>query len=139
MKTMKKFCCALAIFVPFVCPAQEDVAAIKVTTTLHDDGSKTVTKLDPDQHTSEATTYDGANKLKQRIVYELDDQNQPASGTVYAANGDVVLKSVYKRDAANRISEEIDYTPDDKLLRRFVYEFGSNGKVTRIRAFDANG
>jgi hypothetical protein len=27
----------------------------------------------------------------------------------------------------------------DQLIRRFVYEFGADGKVIRIRAFDSQG
>lgn len=133
--------CALLTLLPFLAlHAQTDTpASIKVTTTLHDDGSKTVTRLDPDAHTSSAETLDGGGKLRQRIVYELDDENQPASGTMYDAKGAFVLKSVYKRDPSHRIIEETDYTADGRLMRRFVYEFGSSGKVARIRAFDAEG
>ncbi len=137
---MKKLRCIFFILLPLVCAAQdEQSSAIKVTTTLHEDGSKTVTKLDPDQHTSEATTFNSADKMQQRIVYDLDDQNQATAGKVYAANGTLLLKCVYKRDSSNRVYEEDDYTPDDKLARRFVYEFGPNGKVAHIRAFDGDG
>src|SRR5581483_8443158 len=113
---MKKLRCIFFILLPLVCAAQdEQSSAIKVTTTLHEDGSKTVTKLDPDQHTSEATTFNSADKMQQRIVYDLDDQNQATAGKVYAANGTLLLKCVYKRDSSNRVYEEDDYTPDDKL------------------------
>jgi hypothetical protein len=112
---------------------------IHAITTLHDDGSKTVTITDPDKHTSEATTYDGGNKMTQRVAYALDDQNQVASGVIYSAKNLPVFKSVYKRDDSNRLSEEDDYTMDDQLIRRFVYEFGADGKVSRIRAFDGQG
>jgi len=112
---------------------------IHAVTTLHEDGSKTVTIMDPEKHTSEASTYDGGGKLTQKVVYALDDQNQPATGVAYTAQNKPVFKAVYKRDDANRISEEDDYTMDDQLIRRFVYEFGADGKVVRIRAFDSQG
>jgi hypothetical protein len=120
---------------------QEDNAdnTIHAVTTLHEDGTKTVTITDPEKHTSEASTYDGGGRLTQKIVYALDDQNQPASGVVYTAKDKPVFKTVYKRDDANRISEEDDYTMNDQLIRRFVYEFGGDGKVVRIRAFDSQG
>ena len=133
---MKPYC-LLAIAIPFSGFAQEG-AGIKVTTTLHEDGSRTETQTDLEQHTSEAKTFDGAHKLRQRIVYELDGENQPASGAVYAANGALIFKSVYKHDDQNRITEEIDYTPEGAMMRRFVYEF-ANGKVSRVRAFDPSG
>lgn len=136
---MKKICSALAVLLPGLGLAQDDTPAIKVTTTLHDDGSRTVIKLDAGQHTSDSTTYTAGDKVQQRIVYVLDEENQPVSGKVYAANGAVVFTSVYQHDGQNRITEEADYTPAGQLMRRFVYEFGSTGKVSRIRAFDAQG
>ncbi|MEA3186428.1 MAG: hypothetical protein QOD99_258 [Chthoniobacter sp.] len=136
---VKPLSALLAVLFPAVCFTQDDAATIKVTTMLHEDGSKTVTKIDPLEHTSSAETTDASNKLKQRIVYALDAQNQPATGTVYNAAGVVVMKTAYQHDGSNRITEETDYTPDGQLMRRFVYEFGSTGKVSKIRAYDANG
>jgi hypothetical protein len=121
--------------------AQDDTAdnAIHAVTVLHEDGTKTITITDPEKHTSEASTYDGRDKLTQRIVYALDENNQPATGVVYTADNRPVFKSSYKRDDQNRVSEEDDYTMDDQLIRRFVYEFGPDGKVSRIRAYDSQG
>jgi hypothetical protein len=119
--------------------AQEAGTPIRVTTTLHEDGTKTVMKSDPDQRTAEATTYDAADRVRQRVVYALDEQNQPASGIVYDAKGRAVFKSTYKRDGANRIIEQIDYTAADKLVRRMFFEYGANNKVSNIRVIDANG
>ncbi|MDP9291308.1 MAG: hypothetical protein M3O82_02965 [Verrucomicrobiota bacterium] len=114
-------------------------SAVKVTTTLHDDGSRTEMVTDPDQHTSEAKTLNAAGKLLQRIVYTLDEENQPAEGTIYSPAGAVLFKALYKRDPANRLSEEVDSTAAGAMIRRFVYEYDGNGKVSRIRAYDANG
>jgi hypothetical protein len=119
--------------------AQDAGTPLKVTTTLHGDGTKTVMKTDPDERTAEATTYDAADRVRQRVVYVLDEQNQPASGIVYDAKGRAAFKSTYKRDGANRIIEQIDYTPADKLVRRMFFEYGANNKVTNVRVIDANG
>src|SRR3954464_7682874 len=86
---------------------------IKVTTTLHPDGTKTVMQTDPDNRTAEATTLTSNDKLIQKVVYKLDEQNQPESGTVFDAKGRAAFKSVYKRDGAGRVAEQFDYTPDD--------------------------
>ncbi len=121
--------------------AQDDGAdnAIHAVTVLHEDGTKTVTITDPDKHSSEATTYDAGGRVTEKIVYGLDESNQIATGVVYTANNVPAFKASYKRDDQNRISEEDDYTMDDQLLRRFVYEFGPDGKLLRIRAFDSQG
>jgi len=135
-------CFLLAIaLLPGVATAQDDGAddTIHATTVLHEDGTRTVTITDPEKHTSEASTYDGRDKVLQKIVYALDDQNQVVTGVVYTADNKPVFKAAYKRDDSNRISEEDDYTMDDQLIRRFVYEFGGNGKVVRIRAYDSQG
>jgi hypothetical protein len=113
--------------------------SIHAVTTLHEDGTKTETITDPDKHTTEATTYNAANKMIERIVYTLDDQNQAVTGVVYSAANKPVFKAEYKHDDSGRISEEDDYTMADQLIRRFVYEFGPNGKVIRIRGYDAQG
>jgi len=131
----------LAALLPALAAAQDDGPdnTIHALTTLHEDGTKTVTITDPEKHTSEASTYDARDKLLEKIVYALDDQGQTATGVVYTAAGRPVFKTAYKRDDLNRITEEDDYTMDDQLIRRFVYEFRPDGKVARIRAFDSQG
>ena len=124
--------------------AQDDTGGadntIHAVTTLLDDGSRTVTVTDPDKHSSEADTYNAANKLIQKIVYNLDQNNQPVSSIVFGRDGVTpVFKAAYKHDDNNRVSEEDDYTLDDQLIRRFTYEFGPDGKVTRVHAFDSQG
>jgi hypothetical protein len=134
---------ALGLF-PGLALAQNDSSdgtddTIHALTVYHEDGTKTVTITDPDKHSSEASTYDGRDKLLQKIVYALDDQNQVASGVVYTADNTAIFKTAYKRDDMSRINEEDDFTMEGQLIRKFVYEFGSNGKVVRIRAYDGQG
>ena len=102
-------------------------------------GSRTVAVTDPDKHTTEADTYNAANKLVEKIVYALDDNNQPATGVVYTPDNRPAFKTVYKRDDFSRVTEEDDYTMNDQLLRRFVYQYGADGKLLRIRAYDSEG
>jgi hypothetical protein len=61
------------------------------------------------------------------------------TGLVYGPGNTPSFKSVYKHDDLNRISEEDDYTLDDQLIRRFTYEFGADGKLLRVHAFDSQG
>lgn len=122
-----------------VCAQNSGETPIKVTTTIHPDGTRTVLRTDPDQHTSESTTYGPKDKVLQRVVYALDDQNQPVTGSAYSLDGKVISKVVFKRNASNQVSEQSEYTPDDRLMRRLVYEYGSGGRVTKIRAYDAQG
>ncbi len=119
--------------------AQDSGGEIKVTTIMHEDGTRTVTTTNKDEHTSESVTYGAKDKVTQRIVYTLDEEDVALSGLVYGPNGKIVFKAVYKRDGSNRVVEEIDSAPDGTLLRRFVYEYGANGKVSRVRAYDAAG
>jgi hypothetical protein len=135
---------AIATLLPLVCFAQDASSdapddAIHAVTTLHADGTRTVAITNPDTHTSEADTYNAANKLVEKIIYTLDENNQPASGVVYTPDNRPAFKTTYKRNDFNRVTEEDDYTMDDQLLRRFVYEYGAGGKVIGIRAYDAQG
>jgi len=129
------FCSAGALF------AQDDgnASAIKVTTVLHEDGTKTITRVNREERTSEATTLDAGDKMMQRIVYSLDDRGQPQTAVVYAANGQPVMRAAYKHDTYGRTTEEGNYTVEGKLVRRIVFEFGANGSVSGMRVFDANG
>jgi hypothetical protein len=127
---------------PGLCAAQDDSTAdntIHAITALHPDGSRTVTITNPDNHSSEASTYDAAKRLIEKIVYALDDNNQPVSGVVYTSKNTPAFKTVYKHDESNRITEEDDFTMADQLMRRFTYEFGPDGKLARVRAFDSQG
>jgi hypothetical protein len=122
--------------------AQDDSTdnAIHAITTLHPDGTKTVSVTDPDKHSCESSIYDAGDKLVQKVVYALDDTNQPVTGIVYNAQNRAMYKATYKHDdTANRIKEEDDYTMDDQLIRRYVYDFSPDGKVSRIHVFDAQG
>jgi hypothetical protein len=133
----------IAALIPGFCAAQDDSDnadnAIHAITAIHEDGTYTVTVTDPDKHTSEACTYDAGKKLIEKIDYVLDENNSPVSGTVYTANNTPAFKTVYKHDDFNRISEEDDYTMDGQLIRRFTYDFGADGKVLRVHAFDSQG
>ena len=114
-------------------------SGVKVSVVMHDDGSKTVSKVDPDNHTSESATYGTNEKLQNRTVFTLDEKNRAVSGVSYTASGKPVKKFTYKYDESDRLSEEQDFTVDDKYIGKFVYEYSVKGKLTRIRAYDAAG
>jgi hypothetical protein len=110
-----------------------------VTTTLHDDGTRTDTKHDPAAQTAEATTYAAGNRIVRRIVYKLDSSGQMQEGDVFGPNGKMMFRAVFKRDPMNRVVEELNYTPDAKLIRRLVYSYNAQGAVAKIDTYDAAG
>jgi len=139
---MRRIVCLLAwafAAARMACGQDSTGSEIRVTTALHDDGSKTVTQVDSENHTSEASTYNAANRLLRKVVYTLDDQNDPVQGLVYDAKGHELYKAIYKRNEMGRVSEELEYTPDDRLLGRFVYRYDGNGRLLKIDAYDAEG
>ncbi len=137
---MRKFLCTLAIVVALAAAASgQGGSTIKVRTVLHEDGTKTATTTDPIQRTSTAVTYDASDKVRQRVVYQLDENDLPVSGIIYDAKGQAAFKSTYKHDLSNRLSEQIDYTPNDKLLRRLVFEYGASNRISNVRTYDASG
>jgi hypothetical protein len=131
----------IALLVPVLSLAQDDSTdnAIHAVTELHEDGTKTVTVTDPDKHSSESTTYTANEKIIERVVCVLDDNNSPVSGTIYGPDNQPAFKAIYKHDDFNRLVEEDDFTLDDQLMRRFTYDFGPDGKVVRVHAFDSQG
>jgi len=121
---------------------QDDAAEpqpIRVTETLHNDGTKTVMKSDPDNHTSTSETYDHADKLLQKTVYDLDEQGQAIGATAYSPKGKALYKLTYKRDSANRVNEVDTYTVAGALVSRTVYQYAAGGKVIAVNTYDASG
>src|SRR6266542_3053360 len=113
--------------------------AVRVTVSMHPDGSRTVYKFDNAQHKAVATTTDPDGKLRETIRYELDEAGRFSSGEISGPDGRVRLKSRYKYDDAGRILEEAQSAPDGTLQHKIVYSYDSSGKQTGYSIFDASG
>src|SRR5881396_4430818 len=87
-------------------PEQAGSDAVRVTVSMHPDGSRTVYNFDPPQHKAVATTTDADGKVRETIRYELDDAGRFSSAEISGPDGRVRLKSHYKYDNAGRILEE---------------------------------
>ena len=118
--------------------AQEGGSPIKITSTLHGDGTRTDTQKDIDNHTSETKTYDTSQKLVQRCVYTLDEQGREVEGVVYNAKDVIIARVAFSYDPLGRISEQIEKTPNGALFRRLVFTRDANGRATVV-AYDAQG
>src|SRR5216110_3832766 len=113
--------------------------AVRVTVSMHPDGSRTVYKFDGAQHKAVATTTGQDGKLRETIRYELDDAGRFSSGEISGPDGRVRLKSRYKYDNAGSILEEAQSAPDGTLQHKIVYSYDSSGKQTGYSIFDASG
>ena len=113
--------------------------AVRVTMSMHPDGSRTLYNFDPPQHKAVATTTDADGKLRETIRYELDDAGRFSSAEISGADGRLRLKSRYKYDNAGRILEETQSAPDGTVQHRIVYSYDSSGKKTGYSVFDASG
>jgi hypothetical protein len=129
-------------FLLAACPvlhAQDAPGVIKLTTTIHPDGTKTVMQSDPEAHTAQSSTYDASNKLLTKTVFNLDDQGQTTGASVFSGKGALVYNLKYKIDGNGRVSEVQTFSAKDVLISRQVYSYDSAGKVLRILSYDANG
>lgn len=113
--------------------------AIKATTTVHSDGTKSTLVVNPEAQSAEETFYDTSGKVTGKIVYPLDPQNQPIGAITYNAKGVVVAKSSYQRDSSGRIGEETITSAAGQFLRRRVYSYSTLNKISRVDEYDANG
>jgi hypothetical protein len=119
---------------------QGQTDAVRVTMSMHPDGSRTVYSFDNAQHTAVATTTDPDGKVRQTIRYQLDNAGRFSAGEVSGPDGRIRLKSRYKYDDAGRILEEAQSAPDGTLLHKIVYSYdSSSGKQTGYSVFDASG
>lgn len=113
--------------------------AIKATTTVHADGTRSTLVVNPEAQSAEETHYDLAGKVTQRITYPLDGRNQPIGAITYNAKDQIVAKSSYKRDESGRIAEETITNASGAFLRRRQYSYSTQNKISRIDEYDANG
>jgi hypothetical protein len=131
--------CALIIFSAAAGFGQAPGEAVRVTVSMHPDGSRTVYNFDNAQHTAVATTTDPDGKVRQTIRYELDNAGRFSSGEISGPDGRIRLKSRYKYDDAGRILDEAQSTADGTLLHKIVYSYDASGKQTGYSVFDASG
>lgn len=120
-------------------PEQTRSDAVRVTVSVHPDGSRTVYKFDNVQHKAVATTTDPDGKLRETIHYELDEAGRFSSGEISGSDGRLRFKSRYKYDDAGRLLEETQSARDGTLLHKIVYSYDASGKQTGYSAFDASG
>ena len=113
--------------------------AVRVTVSMHPDGSRTVYKFDNAQHKALATTTDPDGKLRETIHYELDEAGRFSSGEISGPDGRLRFKSRYKYDDAGRLLEETQSTEGGTLLHKIVYSYDASGKQTGYSVFDASG
>jgi YD repeat-containing protein len=113
--------------------------AVRITVSMHPDGSRTVYKFDNAQHKAVATTTDSDGKLRETIRYELDDAGRFSSGEISGADGRLRFKSRYKYDDAGRLLEKTQSAEDGTLLHKIVYSYDASGKQIGYSVFDASG
>src|SRR5213593_59382 len=120
-------------------PEQTRSDAVRVTVSMHPDGSRTVYKFDNAQHKAVATTTDPDGKLREKIRYELDDAGRFSSGQISGPDGRLRFKSQYKYDGGGRLQEETQSAEDGTILHKIVYSYDQNGKRTGYSIFDGAG
>jgi hypothetical protein len=113
--------------------------AVRVTVSMHPDGSRTVWNYDNAQHKAVATTTDADGKVRETIRYDLDAMGHFSSAEISVPDGRVRLRSRYKYDDAGRILEETQSAQDGTLLHKIVYSYDSTGKQTGYSVLDASG
>ena len=120
-------------------PEQTRSDAVRVTVSMHPDGSRTTYKFDNAEHKAIATTTDPDGKLRETIRYELDEAGRFSTGEISGPDGRLRFKSRYKYDDAGRLLEETQSAGDGALLHKIVYSYDASGKQTGYSVFDASG
>src|SRR6266511_1860797 len=87
-------------------PEQTRNDAVRVTVSMHPDGSRTIYKFDNAQHNAVATTTDPDGKLRETIRYELDEAGRFSSGEISGPDGRLRFKSRSRTVKAVRFLEE---------------------------------
>src|SRR5438046_7449542 len=119
-------------------PEQSSNDGVRVTVSMHPDGSRTVYKFDGAQHKAVATTTGEDGKLRETIRYELDEAGRFSSGEVSGPDGRLRFKSRYKYDDGGRLLEETQSSENGTILHKIVYSYDASGKTNGYYVFDAS-
>jgi hypothetical protein len=117
----------------------EEGVAIRAKTVAHADGSYTEIVTDQAEMVSRATTYNAAGKIMGKVLNRLNDNFEPLTSYNYDTAGKPLYWAEWKRDLNGRVIQVIEYTPQNKLIRRVAYSYDSFGKLTGVKAFDSEG
>jgi hypothetical protein len=129
-----------ALLVLLSAGAAQAQGMIRATSTVHPDGTRTNTVVDPEKMTAEETLTDSTGKkILRKTTYLLDENNQPIGSIAYDAKGQVLYRSSYKRDAQGRIDEENVSSATGEFLRKRVYQYGAQNRVVSTSEYDAQG
>src|SRR5690606_38977201 len=120
--------------------AQQDMGAIRVTTTLLPDGSRIESKTDPAARTVESTTIDPNDNVKERAIYYGNAlSGQVDRGEFFSPDGKLLYKASYTRDSQGRITEEARYGANGRLEQRKTYDYGADGRVVAVKTYGPDG
>ncbi len=117
-------------------PATAD--AVRVTVSMNADGSRTTYEWDTANHKAAATTLSGG-KLREKILYRLDDAGRFATGQVFGPTNALRFSTKYKYDPAGRLTEEAQLTKEGTVDHKIVYAFDSAGKPIGYAVYDGAG
>src|SRR5262249_38157186 len=131
--------CGLLFFGGAIVFGQAASDAVRVTVSMHPDGSRTVYNFDNAQHTAVATTTDADGKLRETIRYQFDKAGRVSSGEVLGPEGRIRLKSRYKYHEAGRLLEKTESAADGTFQHKIAYSYDPSGKQTGYSIFDASG
>src|SRR5213593_3714794 len=107
-------------------PEQTQGDAVRVTVSMHPDGSRTVYKFHNAQHKAVATTTDPDGKLRETIRYERGEAGRFSSGEISGPGGRLRFKSRYKYDDGGRLLEETQSSENGTLLHKIVYSYDAS-------------
>ncbi|MEP6708869.1 MAG: hypothetical protein ABJB32_01905 [Verrucomicrobiota bacterium] len=112
---------------------------VRVTVSMHSDGTRTIYQFDQVNHKATATTTSSDGKPRGKMVYELDDAGRFINGEMYGAKGDFRFKALYKYDAAGRLTQETQLAKDDSVMHKLVYTYDERGQQSGYAIYDADG
>lgn len=119
--------------------AQSGDDAVRVTVTMNPDGSKTAYETNGASHRCIATTTGPNGKLREKIIYQLDDEGRYKSGEVFSGSGAFRFRSFYRYDSGGRLAEETQLSREGALLHKIVYRFDAEGHPSGYAIYDGEG
>jgi len=117
-------------------PAPADV---RVSVVLNPDHSRTTYETDAANHKTTATTAGPDGKLREKILYDLDENGRFVRGEVYGPKQQFRFAALYKYDANNHLVEETHFTKDKSVIGKIVFQYDAAGHQIGYATYDGAG
>jgi len=109
---------------------------IHVQTILHENGSRTESRRNPDTRVLEEFYYGINKRLKNRKLFQLDEEGRALQGLIFDARDNLVGRVEFDFDEFGRLREERSLNQKGRPTQRIIYRYNNKGERLKPLAYN---